>query len=391
MVPALLSMLGSPKHALYKPDIFQNPNMPKELQEISPVRQETDALRHDLRTHISAIISLAEMIKKEPEHGNKSHLLDALQLAAGNALAIMDGNIYQRQTSVGDMINILDLLKDFELLARGLIQSSSAQLNLEIDQSLQKNPYYRTDQVQLHRVLMLLLDNAFQYAPGSDLTLAASRTAQGDIQLCLCDYGTGFGDENPELLFMPYHRGSKHRSIQGTGLGLWSARNILNLLGGSINAEPNTPHGACFIILLPNEPPSPPQTGNQSQAKGTESCKGKVLVVDDNKTNHLILGEMLKSLGFDPTHCLSGPQALDQLARNHYDLALIDIRMADMDGWELARQIRNTKQAEENVPLIALSADSAPAKLNHFSLWLQRPIRPGDLIKALQFTSPSSD
>lgn len=357
--------------------------MAKDLQDISPIQKENDTLRHDLRTHISAIISLAEMIKKEPRTSNSSHLLDALQLAAGNALAIMDGSLNQRKLSADGTVNIVELVKDFERLAQGLIQSSGAHLTLEIDQSLSRVPNCRTDQVQLHRVLMLLLDNALQYAPGANITFSARRNQNKEITLTLCDCGKGFDGEEPELLFMPYHRGVRHKDMHGTGLGLWSARNIVHLLGGTIQAKSNVPHGACFIITIPTEPLKPTQIQSAKLYKDQQTTKGKILAVDDNKTNHLILGEMLKSLGYDPTHCLSGSQALKQLATQEFDLAFVDIRMADMDGWELARQIRK-KLPSEKLPLVALSADETPAKLNHFALWMQRPIRPGDLIKALQ-------
>lgn len=356
--------------------------MPKYFKDITPLQRESDALRHDLRTHISAIISLAEMIKKKPEASNSSHLLDALQLAAGNALAIMDGNIHQNQSLANETINILDLLEDFELLARGLIQSSGAKLIFQVNENLRANPNCRTDQIQLHRVLMVLLDNAFRYAPGSDLTLSAKRNDTKTITLTLCDCGTGFEEKDPELLFMPYHRGNKHKAIQGTGLGLWSARNILHLLGGSITARANKPQGACFEINLPDTPPKLSPDIKTTSREPDHLEKGKILIVDDNKTNHLILGEMLKSLDFDPTHCLSGQQALDHLQQVSFDLALIDIRMTDMDGWELARQIRKNR-ANKDMPLIALSSDNRPSKLNHFVLWLERPIRPHDLMKAL--------
>lgn len=360
--------------------------MPKDLQDISPIQQESDALRHDLRTHISAIISLAEMVKKKPEGGNSSHLLDALQLAAGNALAIMDGTLNQREPSVDGSVNMLKVIEDFELLAQGLIQSSGAKLTIDIAKALSQDPNCYTDQVQLHRVLMLLLDNAFQYAPGADITFSAQRNKKNEIVLHLCDCGEGFGAEDLELLFMPYHRGNKHRNIHGTGLGLWSARNIVNLLGGTIQAKNNNPHGACFVITLPEEPPNPGQMGGANLLTNQQIAKGKILIVDDNKTNHLILGEMLKSLGYEPTHCLSGTQALKKLAEQQFDLAFIDIRMNVMDGWELARQIRKMLP-DTPLPLIALSADDEPAKLNHFALWIQRPIRPSDLTKTLHLTS----
>ena len=341
--------------------------------------QEQDSFRHDLRTHISAILSLVELIKKNPDSQPSSHLLDALHLAADNALALMDGGIHKALTPVGKSINLCQLLEDFTLLAEGLVLSCQARFTLCLKETLSQDPLMDLDPVQLHRVLMLLLDNALHYARGAELTLTADRLDADRICLTFQDNGPGFEEDNPEFLFQPYHRGTSHHHLQGSGLGLWSARNILSAMGGTITARNASPHGAIFEINLPTSSPQLQKThlSDQSQTQASEEV-AQILVVDDNKTNHLIMGEILSALGAECHHALSGQSALAILQDLKPKQIFIDIRMPEIDGWDLARLIRQNSAWNE-IPLIAISADNRPRNIQHFAHWLQRPIRPTDL------------
>ena len=210
------------------------------------------------------------------------------------------------------------------------------------------------------------------------------------------DNGPGFGGSNIDLLFEPYHRGPEPSEIAGTGLGLWSARNLVAMMNGKITAEENTPQGALFRITLPlvemDPAPHPAPFARPAIRQATPAraeVHGTILIVDDNSTNHLILGEMLTAMGYLCLHAQSGSEALALLERERPDLALIDIRMGDMDGRSLARHIRSMedKKGERSpsgrLPLVALSSDPAPEEFAPFRRWLQRPVSPLSLYDCL--------
>jgi CheY-like chemotaxis protein len=361
----------------------------KKRTDITPKVLETDSLHHYLRTHITAIISLSNLIKKSGTENQTNHLIDAIHLAADNALAIMDGGVREPAQPCLDGTSLQQCLSDFRTLALGLVHSTSSSFSLTLHDTIKDLPPIILDHAQLHRVLMLLLDNALAYAGPADITLSAKLHSQSQqLQITLCDTGTGFGKEDPEKLFMPYHRGSKVPEKSGSGLGLWSARNIISVMGGTITAQRNSPQGACFQILLPLIPAfSQSDEENAAYADDRSSRKPladlSVLVVDDNKTNHLILGEMLKAMDIRVHHAVSAEQALQTLEQGIPDLIFMDIRMPDIDGWTLARTIRNDKRWEK-IPLIATSSDKAPKSLVLFDGWQQRPIRATDLVSHIR-------
>ena len=351
--------------------------------------QERDSFRHDLRTHLSAIVSLTDLIRNIPDPRESAPLLDALHLAAANALAIMNGGSHLQQPTSGETIPLAKMLRDFERLAKGLTQAQGANFTLSLAENCLSDHALSPDPVYLHRILMLLLDNALKYGEGADVTLDALCHKNDGIELFFADRGPGFRGQDTGLLFEPYQRGVKPDQAAGSGLGLWSARAIVTTMGGTITARENTPTGALFHIHLPIRTESVEPSHQSSEAKPveagaatTQQCNKKILVVDDNRTNHLIMDEMLKAMQYSPLHAASGSEALAMLENEKPDIAIIDIRMAEMDGWELARLIRSNSELE-NLLLVGISADTAPSDIAPFNSWLQRPINPVELNKCL--------
>lgn len=349
-------------------------------------KQKTDSFRHDLRTHLSAIVSLTDLIRKSEDQEKTAALIEALHFTASNAMTIVEGGAELFKQPKQDTILLSCWLREFEGLASLLANSHGARFKLKISPALEAVTPMAPAPGYLHRTLMLLLDNALKYTHQAQIELTATLKSDSEILLTLCDNGPGFREENPELLFEPYHRGKEQDASDGKGLGLWSARHILSVMGGTIKAQENEPHGACFLITLPLEEARPsewqktPPTGpsiNQppfAQAKQEEEeAKAKILIVDDNKTNLLILAEILKALGLAPITAQSGSEALDLLERDLPDLAIFDIRMEGMSGWELIEQLQQTEKCAA-LPVIAISADGPPEVITPFKAWITRPI-----------------
>ncbi len=360
-------------------------------------RQKTDSFRHDLRTHLSAIVSLTDLIRKSEDQEKIAALIEALHFAASNAMTIVEGGAELYKQPKQEMILLSCWLKEFEGLASLLANSHGARFQLEISPDLEDGALMAPAPSYLHRTLMLLLDNALKYAQQATITLTAALKSDTEILLTLCDDGPGFREENPELLFEPYHRGEGQGASDGKGLGLWSARHILSVMGGTITAQENTPNGACFLITLPlEEAHLPEQEKTQSVSspirhaplghtgqQGEDKERAKILIVDDNKTNLLILAEILKALGFCPITAQSGNEALEILESTQPDLAIFDIRMDGMSGWDLIKHMQQKKDLA-GLPVIAISADDAPERIVPFKAWLRRPIEADILYELLK-------
>ena len=357
--------------------------MTSKNQENAAQSREVDSFHHDLRTQLSAIVSLSTLIKKSPDPANCTALLEALHLAANNAMAMMDDGAKMHEALPTETMELVKLLKDFEQVATGIAEARGARFSLVLDPALKSSAFASPDPTYFNRLFTLLLDNAIKYAPGSDITLSASINDGNELALDFADNGPGFGVADPSLLFEPYHRGESSEGVAGSGLGLWSVKTIIKMMHGKIWAAGNKPNGAIFFIRLPLDVVATvPETNDSNKAEeDTEAESGLAfssLIVDDNSTNQLIIAELLKAMGCSTNHASSGEEALGKLKTGLPDFMLLDIRMEGMDGWELAGKIRENN-TWNGLPLIAVSSDPEPADLAPFDGWMQRPVNPDRL------------
>nr|WP_321455636.1 ATP-binding protein [uncultured Cohaesibacter sp.] len=338
-------------------------------------------------------MSLTDLIRQSNDPEKSAALIEALHFAASNAMAMVESGTELFKQPRQDKILLGDWLKEFEGLANILANFHQANFTLKISSELEAADPIAPEPSYLHRILMLLLDNALKYTQGATITLTAVLKSSTEILLTLCDNGPGFQKENPELLFEPYHRGEGKGATDGKGLGLWSARHILSAMGGSIIAKENDPHGACFLMTLPLEAPTDPlgseadaseQTRQPAPPENARKTKTEILIVDDNKTNLLIMTEILKAMDFCPIAAQSGTEALQLLEDTSPDAGIFDIQMEDMSGWQLMRQIeQNASSKSKALPAIAVSADDAPETIAPFKAWLRRPIQPEELYEII--------
>ena len=347
--------------------------------------REVESFHHDLRTQLSAIASLTHLIRKSGNVSDNAALFEALELAANNAIALVEDGVRFHKAPPTQAMKLTDLLQDFGRLAQGWAEARGASFALRLDEALRKRPFASPDPVYFHRLFTLLLDNALKYAPGADIELSASIKRGTELAIRFADNGPGFGTADPSLLFEPYHRGKEGEKVSGTGMGLWSVKNIVTMMNGRIWATSNEPTGAVFHMRLPlaiSNAALKPQSDEQQ--KLSEDIDDDVtlshhgLIVDDNETNRLILGELLKAMDCSAGHAKSVKAALEWMASSRPEFVLSDIRMADMDGWALAETIRDNS-AWDQIPVIAVSSDPVPFELEPFDGWLQRPVDPQTL------------
>lgn len=367
--------------------------MTSKNQENAAQTREVDSFHHDLRTQLSAIVSLSTLIKKSPDPASCTALLEALHLAANNAMAMMDDGAKMHEALPTENMELVKLLKEFEQVATGIAEARGARFKLVLDPALKSSAFASPDPTYFNRLFTLLLDNAIKYAPGSDITLTASIKDGNELALDFADNGPGFGVADPSLLFEPYHRGESSEGVAGSGLGLWSVKTIIKMMHGKIWAAGNKPTGAVFFVRLPLDVVA---TVNEDKAEDdeddqTEESEGLTfsgLIVDDNSTNQLIIAELLKAMGCSTSHVSSGEEALAKLEDIRPDFMLLDIRMEGMDGWELAGKIRENNDWK-GLPLIAVSSDPDPVVLAPFDGWMQRPVNPERLQTMLTELVPS--
>jgi CheY-like chemotaxis protein len=221
------------------------------------------------------------------------------------------------------------------------------------------------DAVRLRQVLFNLVGNALKFTHQGKVELAVDAQPNGAgavlLHISVRDTGPGIAKEDLPRLFNRFTQAddSEVRKFGGTGLGLAICKQLVELMGGRIWAESAVGKGSTFHVKLPlalAEAAAPAEASEGGEPAA--SVEGlKVLAVDDNSVNLLVLDQLLSSLGFDVSRAGSGAEALQALATEPFDLVLMDIQMPEMSGAEAVKRLRAAKGPNQDAPVVALTAD----------------------------------
>jgi len=225
------------------------------------------------------------------------------------------------------------------------------------------------DSVRLRQILTNLLANAIKFTESGAVNCNVSLSdhvldgSNRMVRFEVRDTGIGIPEKGRSLLFQPFRQldPSITRKFGGSGLGLAIVKSLVVMMNGSITLDSDEGTGSCFVVKLPlkatDQPPDELPTAPIALASGM------VLVVEDNEFNRRLLKEILTSWGQQVLMAENGLQALQLMEQQRFDLVLLDIRMPDIDGIEVARRIRQREreQSETAVPIIAITADADAA------------------------------
>jgi signal transduction histidine kinase/two-component SAPR family response regulator len=351
-------------------------------------------LGHELRNPLAPILTALQLMK----------------LRGGGSVS-REREVIERQVS--HLVGLVDDLLDVSRITRGKIELRREPLEIatavaraiEIASPLLEQQRHNlhvdvpasglaveADQSRLAQVLANLLTNAAKYTePGGDIFVTA-RIEGGEIVLDVRDTGIGM---EPEMLRRAFElfvqeRQTLDRSRGGLGLGLAIVRSLVELHGGSVAAaSPGKGHGSVFTIRLPRIPAAPafPDLRIEERKLATAPTALRVLVVDDNRDAALLLAETLEAFGYVTRAVHDGPTALDVAETFLPDIAVLDIGLPIMDGYEVAQRIR-THARLERTRLIAVTGygqiqDRDRSAAAGFAAHLVKPVAVEDLKAAM--------
>ena len=233
-----------------------------------------------------------------------------------------------------------------------------------------------------------LLTNASKYSSnGDEISLTLIHEAQECI-LCVEDQGCGIDTDTLNQIFELFFQSNKglDRSDGGIGVGLTLVRRLVEMHGGSVTAHSGGPgRGSRFVIRLPRsaQSPAPPTV---TATSSPPACQ-RIVLVEDNPDSREMLQAFLKLKGFQVEVASDGQQGLDAIIAERPDIALVDIGLPRLDGYELARQVRQ-RFSQAEVHLIALTgyaqtSDRETAFRAGFDEHLSKPIHPDELARVL--------
>jgi CheY-like chemotaxis protein len=252
------------------------------------------------------------------------------------------------------------------------LEPQKASDNLKLTMSLAPDvaTIVRGDAAKIRQILVNLTGNAMKFTPQGEISLhakvipqpvAADRTS---LRFSVRDTGIGIHEEDVGRLFKPFSQldSSLSKKFRGTGLGLAICKNLVEMMGGQIGVESEYGVGSTFWFELPfetvaNAPASSEVVVPPAPIEITQ-LSGRLLLVEDNPGNQLIITAMLGKLGIAPDLAEDGRQAVEAVSRKPYDVILMDCQMPVMDGYTATREIREVTSQSKAPYIIALTANA---------------------------------
>lgn len=261
-----------------------------------------------------------------------------------------------------EALDLASVVRD--AMAPSRASADSRGLILTIDDRLPERAQFNVDRRALRQALQPLISNAVKFTDQGEITVRLDRSAHG---VCIRVSDTGCGIEPAVLpgLFEAFAQGdaSIRRSHSGAGLGLALVARHARRLGGRIDVDSRPGEGSTFILHLPLEraPDAPLEVEPTSVEVANEPCRPPcILVVDDHPVNREVARIMLEAFGCEVVEVGDGQEAVNAVARQPFDLVLMDVRMPGMDGLEATRRIRALSHPHAAVPVVAMTADAMP-------------------------------
>ena len=324
-------------------------------------------MSHDIRTPMNAIIGFTTLALSNIDDKERVKDYLAKTLASSNHLLslindvldmsrIESGKIHLEEVEV----NLSDVLHDLKTIVSGQIYAKQLELYMDATDVTDEDVY--CDKTRLNQILLNLLSNAIKFTPAGGTVSVRVRQLAGKVHGCgqyefrIKDNGIGMSEEFAKKIFEPFERDrtSTVSRIQGTGLGMAITKNIVDMMGGTIEVQTAQGKGSEFIICLPMRT----QDEHRPVEKITELEGLKALVVDDDFNTCDSVTKMLVKVGMRAEWTLSGKEAVLHARQSIemsdvYHAYIIDWRLPDMNGIEVTRQIRSL---HDDTPIIILTA-----------------------------------
>ena len=347
-------------------------------------------LSHELRTPLNAILGYAQVLERDPAIPDKRlGAVKVIRHSAEHLSGLIDGLLDISKIEAGRFHLDRNEVRTKEFLDQLVdmfrLQAAARGIAFHFEPPERMPFAIHTDENRLRQILINLLSNAIKFTDEGSVTFRMAYRGQV-AEFIVSDTGVGIHPDDLDRIFLPFERArmTGHRKSTGTGLGLTITRLLTQVMGGEITVTSKIGDGSTFRVrLLLSEAFNPRATSiMEDRVRGYVGERQTIMVVDDEENHRDLVRDLLEPLGFTIITAGNGAECLALAEEHRPNLILLDVSMPDMDGWQVAQRLRQTRDRPAIVMLSAFAPDPQK-KVDPFPVNDDYLIKPFDLRQLL--------
>lgn len=331
------------------------------------------AMSHEIRTPMNGVIGFLDNLRETDLNEQQLQYVRVIDSSARSLLKVINEILDFSKLSAGRMdleevaFDLTNLLEERIAVARQLTRAKAVRVELDTDAAL-PGLIVRGDPTRLRQILDNLLSNAVKFTESGSIRLEVRAVPVGEARIALSfavsDTGIGMNPEQQRRLFVPFTQAEAGttRKYGGTGLGLCIARELVDLMGGTMTVQSRLGEGTRFEFRFETTTARPEEQIRLSEHYIVSIPPGSLkkywaLLVDDTPTNLFLMETICQSIGLPYRTATNGAEAVEMCRKHTFDLIFMDIQMPVMDGYSAIREIRKLETASAT-QIIALTASA---------------------------------